>query len=109
MNKRATSPKALRERILSRRQDYPELIHVPNKARKALRNEDNCHKTTLMLHIERFHRRPVEELIWAESIPEVAKRLEVSEFTVSKWRREFPLNEYYRGPNNRKLPVAKSG
>jgi len=103
------SSKAIREGILARRNDHPELIpSAPVKKLGKLKTEKNCHKTPLMLWIERFHRRPVEELVWDGSISEVAGKLELSETTVTYWRRKFPLGEYRAGPNNRKYPVSKS-
>ena len=112
MAKLEHTPQYLRKKILARRDDYlpvsnghnipllvptmPSGIHAPPK---------NPTKTSMMVLLERQHGRPIEELIWLDSITNVASSLGVSKFTVSLWRKKFPLNGYNTGPNNRKLPI----
>ena len=79
----------------------------PRKLPKQAVVNRGCEKTNLMLILEVEHGAPIEELIWQGSIFEVMERLNVSNYTVSAWRRKFPI-AYQRGKNNRKLPLAKS-
>ena|SRR3990167_9887622 len=104
-----TTTKALRERILARRGDYTSLSPPPVNGHTIpdipapLLRDTTCKKSTMMLLLERLHQLPIEELIWQQSVKDTSKLLEVSMYTVSNWRRKFPLKEYTKGPNNRKV------
>lgn len=91
------SRKALREAILSRRQQYepPPRTNGHNITKS---------KTPLMLLIEQRFGQHIEKLIWEDSISSTAAKLNVSESVVSYWRKKFPLKNYTPGPNNRKVP-----
>lgn len=105
--------KALQRNILARQEEIKKSQPLPKKppVRKVpagTKIDRQCEKTPLMLILEAQFEKPIEELVWQGSIYEVMEVLEVSNFTVSSWRKRFPI-EYQRGKNNRKLPVAKSG
>lgn len=111
-----TTPKALRERILARRGDYTSLSpptiptnghSIPDILPPLLR-DSTYKKSTMMLLLERLHQLPIEQLIWQQSVKDTAELLEVSAFTVSNWRRRFPLEQYTIGPNNRRIPINRS-
>lgn len=95
----SNSRRALREAILSRRQEYAE--PSTNGHTEPLPKNG---KTHLMLLIEQRFGQYIEDLIWKDSISNTADSLGISESVVSYWRKKFPLKEYTNGPNNRKLP-----
>ena len=104
---RGVSKEIIRERILTH---HKYRYTTKERARIGIidhpvKQED---KTPLMTMIEWKFNRPISELVWEDSLPNIAEKLEVSCGTVSKWRRQFPLEKYRRGANNRKLPFPKS-
>lgn len=103
---RKVTAKSLRESILARREENLEIL--PNNRLRPKKVELECNKTPLMMLIERQMGQKIEKLIWDGSIREVSNKLSISNFTVTCWRRKFPLNEYRTGTNNRKLPVSES-
>lgn len=94
------SPRALREAILSRRNDYVESTTNGHTVEPIPKNG----KTHLMLLIEQHWEQSIEELIWEDSINKVADKLAISASVVSYWRKKFPLEKYSIGRNNRKVP-----
>lgn len=85
--------KKLQETILERRKVKAKPVRVINNK-----------KTRIMLFLEEQYEKPIEELIWEESVSELAAKFQVSKFSISYWRKKFPLNDYTIGVNNRKQP-----
>ena len=100
MPRKKPSMESLKDSILSRR--------VEDFKRNRVKHQVNCNRTPMMDLLEKIHGGKIEDIIWEGSIREVSEKLDISEFTVSYWRKKFPLNEYTVGKNNRKLPVPKS-
>ena len=101
--------KTLQRNILARQEEIKKSQPPPKQVRKiptGAKVNRQSGKTSLMLILEAQFEKTIEELIWQGSIGEVVKILEVSNYTVSMWRRRFPI-EYQRGKNGRKLPVSK--
>lgn len=103
--------KRLQREILARFEEIRPQPPPKKKPRKVVTNKPpitkiKYEKTNLIELLEIRHQQTIEQLIWGGSITEVADLLGVGEYTVTRWRRVFPI-EYQRGKNNRKLPVSK--
>lgn len=89
------SPSQIRESILSNKGLRLEKIGRRNEITNKSLLPDDCNgtKTNLMLYIEKLQKMPIEELIWADSLDNLVKRLEIGAGTISRWRRKFPKSE----------------
>lgn len=101
--KRDNSSTQIRERILKHKGlRIGELGKLTGK----LPEDKTGRKSTLIRYVEDKCRKPIEDIIWSGSAEEVSSKIEVSARTIHRWRKEFPLNEFKYGRNNRKIRIS---
>ncbi len=100
--KQADSSTQIRERILK----FKGLRVSNGQLTDKLPEDTTGRKSTLIRYVEDKCRKPIEIIIWSGSAEEVASQIEVNPRTIRRWRKEFPLNEFKYGKNNRKLPAG---
>lgn len=100
--KQSNSSTQIRERILK----YKGLrVGNLGQLTDKLPEDNTGRKSTLIRYVEDKCRKPIEDIIWSGSATEVANQIEVNSRTIRRWRKEFPLNEFKYGKNNRKLRI----
>lgn len=98
------SNKSIKDRILEERGliEHQTAKHTPKKLARIPPSPLDSLKTPLMRYLELKHGKPIQDMIMAGSLSQVAKKLEVDTSTISKWIKHLRLRF---GDNN--LPNCK--
>ena len=82
--------KSIKESILSRRQLRRDETKTKGQLTTKLPIDPTGTKGTLIRYVEGKYGKPIEVLIWSNSVRKLAEQLEVAPRTISRWRKEYP-------------------